>query len=133
MKKLIFIFVLTLGIISCNSDDVAQDEVQIDITDLIGKWNWISTCGGITGECGYPSEDNFHSIEFKDESTYIKISNGILSEQSSFSIIETSVVDSYNLYIIDFDKGNSTICRVQDDNLSMGSGTLLSYYERFIE
>ena len=133
MKKLIFIFILTLGIISCNSDDEVQDEVQIDISDLIGKWNWISTCGGITGACGYPSEDNYHSIEFRDDSTYIKISNGTLIEESSYSITETSVVDSYKFYKIDFEDGNSTACWVQDDNLSMGGGELWSYYEKIIE
>ena len=43
MKKLIYLFILTLGIISCGSDD----EMGIDNSDLTGKWNWTSTDGGI--------------------------------------------------------------------------------------
>ena len=43
MKKLISLFVLTLGIISCNSDDKAE----ISNSDLVGKWNWIETSGGL--------------------------------------------------------------------------------------
>ncbi|MBJ7883112.1 hypothetical protein [Gelidibacter salicanalis] len=43
MKKLIYLFVLTLGIISCSSDDVKE----IDNSDLIGKWNWTGTSGGL--------------------------------------------------------------------------------------
>ena len=43
MKKLIYIFVLTLGIISCSSDN----ESQISNSDLVGEWNWIGTSGGL--------------------------------------------------------------------------------------
>ncbi|RPD91683.1 hypothetical protein EGM88_14500 [Aureibaculum marinum] len=43
MKKVIYLFVLTLGIISCNSDV----ETQISNSDLVGKWNWTNTDGGI--------------------------------------------------------------------------------------
>jgi hypothetical protein len=43
MKKLIYVFILTVAIISCSSDD----ETKIDNSDLIGKWNWTNTNGGI--------------------------------------------------------------------------------------
>ena len=71
MKKLIYLFILTFGIISCSSDD----ETGIDNSELIGKWNWISSCGGFTGDCWYPSEDNYESVEFTND-LYIKKNNG---------------------------------------------------------
>jgi|TARA_B110000902_G_C13880992_1_gene426689 hypothetical protein len=43
MKKLIYLFVLTLGIISCSSDN----ETEISNSDLIGIWNWTGTSGGL--------------------------------------------------------------------------------------
>ena len=43
MKKLICILTLTLGIISCDSDD----DSRIDNSDLVGKWNWTITAGGL--------------------------------------------------------------------------------------
>jgi len=43
MKKLIYLFVLTSGIISCSSDD----ETEISNSDLIGIWNWTGTSGGL--------------------------------------------------------------------------------------
>ena len=46
MKNLIYLFILTLGIMSCSSDN----ETTIDNTDLIGEWNWTSTGGGINGD-----------------------------------------------------------------------------------
>ena len=43
MKKLIYLFVLTLGIISCSSDD----ESEISNSDFVGIWNWTGTSGGL--------------------------------------------------------------------------------------
>ena len=43
MNKIICLFILTLGIISCSSDD----ETSIDNADLNGNWNWTNTDGGI--------------------------------------------------------------------------------------
>jgi hypothetical protein len=46
MKKLIYLLVFTLGIISCNS----ADETTINNSDLIGEWDWTLTAGGINGD-----------------------------------------------------------------------------------
>ena len=43
MKKIILLFIFAIGFISCSSND----ETKIDNSDLIGKWNWISTDGGL--------------------------------------------------------------------------------------
>jgi hypothetical protein len=43
MIKLIYLLIFTLGISSCSSDDTEK----IENTDLIGKWNWTNTDGGI--------------------------------------------------------------------------------------
>ncbi|MBP6181275.1 hypothetical protein [Flavobacterium sp.] len=43
MKKIIIIFIFAIGFISCSSND----DTKIDNSDLIGKWNWISTDGGL--------------------------------------------------------------------------------------
>jgi hypothetical protein len=43
MKNLIYLFILTLGIISCSSDNTTE----INNSDLIGEWNWTNTDGGI--------------------------------------------------------------------------------------
>lgn len=46
MKKLIFLLVVAINLISCSSDDNAQNENSY----LIGNWNWINTSGGINGQ-----------------------------------------------------------------------------------
>ncbi|EAR14022.1 hypothetical protein PI23P_05972 [Polaribacter irgensii 23-P] len=43
MKNLIYLFILTLGIISCSSDNTTE----INNSDLIGEWSWTNTDGGI--------------------------------------------------------------------------------------
>lgn len=43
MKKIILLFFFAIGFNSCSSND----ETKIDNSDLIGKWNWISTDGGL--------------------------------------------------------------------------------------
>jgi hypothetical protein len=43
MKKIIIVFIFAIGFISCSSNE----ETKIDNSDLIGKWNWISTDGGL--------------------------------------------------------------------------------------
>ena len=90
MKKLILIFVLTLGIISCNSDDEAQDEaldeVQFVFTDLIGKWDWISSSGGIAGITHTPeSTGDVRKLEISSN-TFKIFTNGSLSFESNYTI-----------------------------------------------
>ncbi|MGF1558912.1 MAG: hypothetical protein ACFCUL_07475 [Flavobacteriaceae bacterium] len=46
MIKLIYLFILTFGVISCSSDE----ETAINNSDLIGNWNWTSTGGGFSGD-----------------------------------------------------------------------------------
>jgi len=135
MKKLIFTFILTLGILSCNSNDDNQpeeEEVQIDYSIIIGKWNWISTCGGVTGACGYPSEEYFYTIEFKDDSSFIKIINDDTIEETSYVVTEVTPTDSYNLFHINLENGNIFVCKVENDILGIGEGSLSSFYEEII-
>ena len=46
MKRFIYVVVVGLIINSCNSNN---DDVYIDNTELLGKWNWTSTSGSILG------------------------------------------------------------------------------------
>ena len=130
MKKLIFIFILTLGTISCSSDDEAQDEVQIVISELTGKWNWVSSCGGFTGDCWFPSDDNFESIEFKNDLSYIEKINGIIVTETNYLVPEMIIE---NVYKIEFHNGYSTYFRFVDDNLSIQGGDFWSEYKRINE
>ncbi|MBE9489891.1 MAG: hypothetical protein IMY67_06325 [Bacteroidetes bacterium] len=133
MKKFIYLIILTFGILSCNSDDETQDEVQIDISDLIGKWNWNSTCGGITGACGYANEENFHTIEFIDDTSFIKITNGTITTNYTYSIIEFTIDDLYKTYKILLDNGDIYFYRIKEDKLWIHGGEITWLYDKMID
>ena len=82
MKKLICLFILTLGIISCSS----ENNTEINNTDLIGKWNWTNTDGGI----------GFHIHETPE--TTGKVIHLILMENFKYSITENGKEVSNGTY-----------------------------------
>ena len=128
MKKLIYLFILTFGIISCSSDD----ETGIDNSELIGKWNWISSCGGFTGDCWYPSEDNYESVEFTND-LYIKKNNGSVNTEMNYSITDSHINRIDILYIIELENGNMLRFRFIDSNLNIEGGDFWKEYERITE
>jgi len=82
MKNLIYLFILTLGMISCSSDD----ETKIDNSDLIGNWNWTNTDGGI----------GFHIHETPE--TTGKIIHLNLNENYEYSVTENETEISNGIY-----------------------------------
>lgn len=128
MKNLIYLLIFTLGIISCSSDV----ETEIDNSELIGKWNWISSCGGFTGGCWYPSEDNYESVEFTN-SLYIQKINSVIDTEINYSITDSYINGTDILYIIEFQNGNTMRFRFIDDNLSIEGGDFWKEYERITE
>tara|TARA_R110002111_G_C5714495_1_gene347059 strand:+ start:78 stop:503 length:426 start_codon:yes stop_codon:yes gene_type:complete len=87
MKKLIYLFVLTLGVISCSSDD----ETKISNSDLVGVWNWTGTSGGL--------------IYFEEtQETTGKTIHLTLMENYDFSISENGNEISNGTYELTFKK-----------------------------
>ncbi|MCG1037640.1 hypothetical protein [Polaribacter sargassicola] len=82
MKKTFYIFILSLAIISCSSDD----ETRIDNSDLIGNWNWTNTEGGI----------GFHIHETPE--TTGKIIHLNLKENYEFLVTENGTEISNGIY-----------------------------------
>ena len=82
MKKLIYLFILTLGLISCSSDD----ETKIDNSDIIGKWNWTNTDGGIG--------NHIHETPTSTNKTIILI----LEKDYTYSIIKNGIEISTGTY-----------------------------------
>lgn len=79
---------MTLGILSCSSND----NIEIDNSDLIGKWNWTNTDGGI--------EFNIHETP----ETTGKVISLILNRNYTFSIIENGNEVSDGTYILTMKK-----------------------------
>jgi len=75
MKKIVLVFLLTLGFFSCNSNGL----IKIDNTDLVGKWNWLATSGGIANQINETPTTTGKNIELKLQKNhdYSIIENGI--------------------------------------------------------
>lgn len=104
MKKLIYLLILILVIISCSSDD----ETQISNSDLVGKWNWTGTSGGLiyfeetpvtTGKILHLTlTDNYH---FSISENGNEISNGNYKLTIKKSIYSGEMEKFINLLTID--------------------------------
>ena len=127
MRKTVYLLILAVGIISCSNDDeiLIQDEQT-----LIGKWIWSSTCGGYMNSCRYPDEDNFESLEFKENSEYIQKINGEVDVIGRYSVTDTIDTGSEELYKIEFEDGAGSYFSLFNNTLRFQQGDSWKKYLR---
>lgn len=78
--------ILVLLIISCKKEP--QNKLSLT-QQIVGTWNWESTCGGFAEECGYPSLKNNQTIEYTTDGHYIERRNDTLYVRCSFQVIDS--------------------------------------------
>lgn len=82
MKHLFLIFILSIGFMSCTSNN--EDKDIIDNSELIGNWVWEETIGGIAGHINETPTSTGSSVELRLFANYsysifknnIKVSSG---------------------------------------------------------
>jgi hypothetical protein len=47
-----------------------KDKITGDFTQIIGKWRWVMTSGGISGQTTYPSTVDERDLEFLEKGNY---------------------------------------------------------------
>jgi len=97
---------------------------------LIGKWNWISSCGGFTGGCWYPSTDNYEQIEFTNSMNYIEMHNDSIVRDFQYHFISSLESGQDTIYEIGFENGHDTYYYFDRDKLNIQGGDFLKEYER---
>jgi hypothetical protein len=99
MKNFFIILSLFLLNYSCDKDD-------LDINDLNGKWVWLSSSGGISGETYTPeSTGKIKIIEFTADSIFRSYQNDTLVVETKYHLIKSkSIYDQDTTYIITYDK-----------------------------
>jgi hypothetical protein len=84
MKKFILIFIFAIGFISCSSND----ETKIENSDIIGKWNWISTDGGFAFNIHEkPTTGNTFQLSLMKNYVYSIAQNGNEVESGTYELV----------------------------------------------
>ena len=128
MKKLL-ILILTIQLIafSCEREDVLDKEPNF--SELNGEWNWTSTCGGITGQCGYPSQGNTKTIQIT-ESRFIERNNGVTSLDTEYKLKNKLKEEFYTSYEIELNNGQTWRMTSRQDTLNIEKGDFWDSYKR---
>lgn len=97
MKNLIYLFIFTLGIFSCSSDEETnnQNPEPNDIS-LIGRWKWTITEGGISGIDQVTPESYGKDIQLNlnENLSYSILENGIEIFSGNYTLILASSIYS---------------------------------------
>ena len=85
MKKLIYLFIITLGVISCRPDNITET----DHSDLIGNWKWANTDGGIGYHIHETPNSTGNSVELNiiDNRHYKIIENGNDVSSGTYEVV----------------------------------------------
>ena len=87
MKKLVYLFILSLAITSCSSDGETTQETQKKSLDLAQKWDWVTTSGGIAGITITPlTTGKNYTLIFKENNSYSLLENGIEIANGMYSL-----------------------------------------------
>ena len=132
MKRLIYLFlviIIGVNLISCEKQDA-----EPQLRELPGSWQWTATCGGFTGACSYPDEENYKSLEIND-ARYIEWTNGSITIDMEYVIIDTLISESnypyevaYELSLEDGSRLDITLFK-ELNKLAIGNDPFLDYYE----
>lgn len=91
MKKFL-LFVLLISLFYACADDTSVPN------DLVGKWNWISSSGGIAGTTYTPgSTGETIVLEFTSDSVYKQYRNDLLIVNCEFSIIQAESIYDHEI------------------------------------
>lgn len=85
MKKLIYLSLVIIGIISCS----AEKTNKVANADLTGTWTWTQTSGGIAGHINETPETTGKNIELtlNPDYTYSLSENGKKISSGSYSLV----------------------------------------------
>lgn len=99
MKKLIFAFFALLTLVSCS-----RGEDETDNTSFVGKWNWVSTSGGIGGTTSTPSSTGKTVVlNLNEDNTYSITTNNTVTSSGTYNLYkDVSNLTHYEATFIQF-------------------------------
>jgi hypothetical protein len=126
MKPKLMLLSLLLITFSCSKkEDIKFD----DVNQLLGKWFWVSACGGFSGGCIYPSSTEHTTIEFNKNGKYVESVNGTIIKEYNYRITEI-VYSTSAVYYLNLDSLYSWNIQLLNNELSIYRGDLIFSYKR---
>ncbi len=99
--------------------------------DIVGKWEWVESCGGFTGGCWYPASDHKEQVEFTSDYRYIRTVNGTKVFDISFTPGDSYENGNIKYFRITFNKEWNTIYWFLDkDTFQMPGGDFVEKFKR---
>lgn len=113
--KSILIALMCISILSCkkkNTNAIPENEIISieDNIDLSGKWNWVMSSGGYSGEIITPnSSGNNKIIEFTSDSIFRSFTNNNLNIETIYQIVKSKSYFSLDsVFVIKYANQNIT-------------------------
>lgn len=93
MKKLLLLPLLIIAFSSCKE---TEEEEYTGPAELETEWKWIYSSGGFTGnDMVSPASGETISIMFQHNGTYLRKTNGVVTQQGVYTVANTvSMLDS---------------------------------------
>lgn len=112
MKKLLFVLILFL-FLGCN----AEDDTTLS-SQLIGKWKWVESSGGIMGVTNNPENTGKEiTIEFTSDTQKTFI-NGVLEYQTTYYLERGAPISSTEkVDLINYENGWKQSLEINEDYL----------------
>jgi hypothetical protein len=125
MKRIILLSIMLCILAGCKKELLTADS-----SNIIGKWEWLSTCGGFTGECGTPQTSNTTAkLVFNQDSVFSEFRNNSLFISYRFSILKTPVNYTFGKFLINNTNYNYSV--ISDTLIFMVEGSeFSSMYKR---
>ncbi|MBU2940476.1 hypothetical protein KO494_13090 [Lacinutrix sp. C3R15] len=132
MKKFVSILILGISLVSCSADDetvITNEDTELEYPSITGKWNMVSSCGGIADDCWYSTGDYTKMVEFKNNLEYVEKINNIIEVESTYLITDTLFIANRAIFKIEFGFDYTSEFTFISDTLSIVRG---DYWENHI-
>jgi hypothetical protein len=91
MRKPIILLLIVIAFF----EGCKKDDSFVSSSSLVGKWAWISTCGGIAGGCYTPKSTNQKlNLVFTADSMYQSIINDTIKDSGRFHVYKVISADA---------------------------------------